>query len=109
MLEDPDQIDMVLKGKDGTITFVIIDAGITTDEDKRLELLNHKIQCCAAALCDPDQWQEFGGPTEVAVEVQCNFEVNEEAPPQQLNFTTPAGQDISMTVRFVYRPSRYGG
>ncbi|MBA2116622.1 hypothetical protein [Bremerella alba] len=108
MLEDSNQIDMVLKGNNGEVVFVIIDGGVTTDPDKRLELLNHKVQCCAGALCDQDQWEELGCPSDVAIEVQCQFEVNEEAPPKQLNFTTPDGRDIEMAIRFVAQPSPYG-
>ncbi|KAA1261567.1 hypothetical protein LF1_41170 [Rubripirellula obstinata] len=108
MLEDRNTIDIVNPKPDGPIDFVIVDAGITTDVDERLELLNHKIMVCLSMLADDEKFEELGRPDVIRVEVRCASEDHAVATVKQVSVATPNGREIKAEIRFTHSPSPYG-
>ncbi len=79
-LEDPSAIDIVAKTKDGRILLIITDAGLTTDPEERLELLQAKLKAYVAYAIGPEFSEDYPNVdcSKVGLHVICNTEPTEE-------------------------------
>ena len=104
MLEDLDSIDLILQETGEWVKFVIIDSGETRahDPDKHLHLLNHKIDCCLAYLCDDCKFDELGRPQDIVFEVRCAYPVRSSTPLTR-TATCDKGRNLHYKIVFVER------
>lgn len=72
-LEDSNCIDIITRGEDGKLCFVITDSGLTTDPEERFALLVEKVSHYVGYLLSEDFRQEYHGlkPGDVTIRVLC--------------------------------------
>lgn len=100
-LEDPDVLDIVARQADGRPKLVIVDAGVTADDDARWSLLLDKLKSYVGYILGPDFAESFPGvaPGEVTIEVVCARPPSEQM--SRLTFVAPRG-DHANRIPLVY-------
>jgi hypothetical protein len=104
MLEDLDSIDIVIQDPGKGVKFVIIDSGVTraADEDKHLDLLNHKINCCLAYVEDDEKFEKLGHPDDITIEIRCAYAVKNKGTMHR-SMTYDSGRVVNYKIVFVER------
>ena len=92
MLEESDRIDIVTEAKDGKLTLVIADAGLTPDPKERLEKLLSKLRTYVGFVIGPDFKKDYPEHNikDVQILVMCKIPPSEEM--KKIKQVTPHGE-----------------
>ena len=95
-LEDPNTLDIVLKPKDGKLTLIITDAGLTIDSQERLNKLITKLKSYVGYIVSNEFKKEYSDikPKDVIIKVVCKNEPTEQM--KQITRIMPHGDKENM-------------
>jgi len=95
-LEDPTTIDLTLKPKDGKQMLLIIDSGVTTDPNERMQLLINKLKAYVAYVMSDEFKQNSPGinPRDITIRVVCKTEPTDQM--KQIDKIMPHGDRENM-------------
>lgn len=100
MLEEPTKVD-IISVEDGCPVLVIADAGITTDPDRRLDMLDTKLRNYGVAIASVRFRQEYPAADHARIEVNCqNPPTDKMKSIQQITVRHPDGKEQQVPVSF---------